>query len=175
MSDWVAGAGLSISEGSPEVSGSRPPTPATLASIYVANVDRRLSRRHLNIGFREGEAPAEPCRSAVSARREPRPPGFETASSRLALRQGTAFRDVKGDNSYGLLHQRVPRTSRRGQFMRGRRRYGKRPLPDLPCFGALTSSQRIPCPDPSPTKWSNRRFWLRFSELMVSCKRRLES
>jgi len=41
----------------------------------------RESTRHFKTGFREGEAPAEPCFLALSARREPRPPGFETASS----------------------------------------------------------------------------------------------
>ena len=39
----VAGAGLSVSEGSPGVSGLRPPTPATLASIYLTKLDRRTT------------------------------------------------------------------------------------------------------------------------------------
>ena len=43
MSGWVAGAGLSVSEGSPGVSGFRPPTPATLASTYLTNIDSRTS------------------------------------------------------------------------------------------------------------------------------------
>ena len=39
MSGRVAGAGLSVSEGSPGVSGLRPPTPATLATNYLTNID----------------------------------------------------------------------------------------------------------------------------------------
>ncbi len=41
--------------------------------------------------------------------------------------------------------------------------------------GVSTNSQRMPCPVPSPRNRSRWRFWLRFSELMVSCKRRLGS
>ena len=40
MSEWVAGAGLSASEGSPGVSGLRPPT---LASIHLTNIDGRFT------------------------------------------------------------------------------------------------------------------------------------
>ncbi len=39
-----------------------------------------MRRRHINAGFREGEAPTEPSLPVVSARQEPRPPGYETAS-----------------------------------------------------------------------------------------------
>ncbi len=40
MSDWVAGAGLSVSEGSPGVSGLRPPTPP---SIHLTSIDSRVT------------------------------------------------------------------------------------------------------------------------------------
>jgi hypothetical protein len=45
MSDWVAGAGLSVSEGSPEVSGLRPPAPATVTAIYLTNIDSRTTTK----------------------------------------------------------------------------------------------------------------------------------
>lgn len=44
-----------------------------------------MTRRHFKTHPWEGEAPAEPCFSAVSARRERRPPGFETASKQLLV------------------------------------------------------------------------------------------
>ncbi len=46
-------------------------------------------RGHFETGIREGEAPAEPSFPVVSARQEPRPPGFETASNLLPNGEGT--------------------------------------------------------------------------------------
>ena len=51
-----------------------------------------LTRRHCETGCWEGEAPAEPCFPVVSARREPRPPGFETVSRCAALRRVLTWR-----------------------------------------------------------------------------------
>ena len=45
--------------------------------------------------FREGEAPAEPRFAAIPARREPRPPGFETGSSNTIAKLG--FATIPGD------------------------------------------------------------------------------
>ncbi len=55
MSDWVAGAGLSVSEGSPGVSGLRPPTPATLASIAPTDIDRRFTSALSQLDLRVAE------------------------------------------------------------------------------------------------------------------------
>jgi len=42
-----------------------------------------VARTYFNNGFREGEATAEPRLPVLSARKEPRPPRFETASRSL--------------------------------------------------------------------------------------------
>ncbi len=55
---------------------SEPPEKSDLGAHSV--------RRQPPDGFREGEAPAEPRSSAVSARREPRPPGIETTAGEPA-------------------------------------------------------------------------------------------
>ena len=47
---------------------------------FIALTTAQIPGRPFKTGFREGEAPAEPHFPTDSARREPRPPGFQTAS-----------------------------------------------------------------------------------------------
>ena len=59
----------------------------TLLGMFHFAAAATFTRRHFKTDFREGEAPAEPRISVVSARREPRPPGFETASREAEEKQ----------------------------------------------------------------------------------------
>ena len=68
-----------------------------------------LTARHFKTDSREGEAPAEPCLPVVSARQEPRPPGFETAFSKT---DAPDTRDSEAAKTFG----ESPKTETLGEF-----------------------------------------------------------
>ena len=93
--------------------------------------------------FGEGEAPAEPRFSSVSARREPRPPGFETASKLFSIRERFSDWDRPNARRADGVHE----VKQRGSPGIGRRHcrldFSHRRLVQDATFGRLTSLQLI--------------------------------